>query len=181
MVEAYSAQDIVGVGGQEFFSESVGVANRWRNFFWRQTHGGSKCDNVWMLMGLCCSYRRSVLLELGGFDESYRTNGEDVDIGTRLNQSGFRLLYNPEIGVKHTRNDSLTSLFRMVGRHAFWQSRALRKNNESSSFLMKNDLRWLLITIGSSIKRHRSPKLLLLSPFCCLVALVARTYEKVSS
>jgi GT2 family glycosyltransferase len=40
-------------------------------------------------------YRRSILLEVGGFDEDYFCYVEDVDLGFRLRLAGYRCLYVP--------------------------------------------------------------------------------------
>jgi GT2 family glycosyltransferase len=40
-------------------------------------------------------YRRSALLEVGGFDEDYFCYVEDVDLGFRLRLAGYRCLYVP--------------------------------------------------------------------------------------
>lgn len=46
-------------------------------------------------------YRRSVLLELGGFDEDYFCYVEDVDLGFRLRLAGYRCLYVPQSVAHH--------------------------------------------------------------------------------
>ena len=46
-------------------------------------------------------YRRSVLLDIGGFDENYFCYAEDVDLGFRLRLAGFRCLYVPQSVAHH--------------------------------------------------------------------------------
>jgi GT2 family glycosyltransferase len=46
-------------------------------------------------------YRRDVLLEVSGFDESYFAYLEDVDLGFRLRLAGYRCLYVPDAVVRH--------------------------------------------------------------------------------
>jgi GT2 family glycosyltransferase len=50
------------------------------------------------------SVRREVLLEIGGFAESFplRVYGEDVDLGLRLRKRGYRILCNPQAVVLHS-------------------------------------------------------------------------------
>ncbi len=59
------------------------------------------------------SYRRQVLLEVGGFDESFgpRVWGEDADLKLRITRRGGVLLYVP-VWVVHLRDYSLRSLLR---------------------------------------------------------------------
>jgi GT2 family glycosyltransferase len=46
-------------------------------------------------------YRRSALLEVGGFDEGFFCYVEDVDLGFRLRLAGYRCLYVPKSVVNH--------------------------------------------------------------------------------
>lgn len=46
-------------------------------------------------------YRRSALLEVGGFDEDFFCYVEDVDLGFRLRLAGYRCLYVPKSVVHH--------------------------------------------------------------------------------
>ena len=46
-------------------------------------------------------YRRSALLEVGGFDEDFFCYVEDVDLGFRLRLAGYRCLYVPTSIVQH--------------------------------------------------------------------------------
>lgn len=47
------------------------------------------------------AYRRSALAAIGGFDESYGSYLEDVDVGIRLMLQGYRCVYVPEAIVFH--------------------------------------------------------------------------------
>jgi len=177
ILREFKKRNVSAVGGQEFFSDSGNIYDLWRNLFWRQTHGASKIENVWMLMGLCFSFRKNVLLGMGGFNEDYRTNGEDVDIGCRLKRKGLKQVYNPEIGVNHFRYDTFKSVLSMVYRHSFWQSRALRANGINPASQTKKAFRWLIICTGSSFIRHKNIRLILLSIVYCTIAIVGRYLE----
>ncbi len=108
-------KEIAGVGGQ---GKETGdsKADRWRQLTGGQGYGGRKIIGVPFLFGLCSSYRRSVLLEAGLFDTLFRTNGEDVDMGLRLNKMGRTLVYEPGARVVHYRRDTPWSLVKMVYR-----------------------------------------------------------------
>ena len=45
--------------------------------------------------------RRSVLEQLGGWDERFFLYGEDVDLSRRIRDAGWELLYVPEAAVRH--------------------------------------------------------------------------------
>jgi glycosyltransferase involved in cell wall biosynthesis len=62
------------------------------------------------------SYRRSLLVELGGFDESFGTsrggapNGEDADLGWRAAERGARCTFTAEARVQHPVSPSSLTL-----------------------------------------------------------------------
>lgn len=62
------------------------------------------------------SFRRHVLQELGGFDTGFpfRLGGDDLDLGLRVHDAGYRIRSNPEAEVNHARDtwDSFTAVFR---------------------------------------------------------------------
>jgi GT2 family glycosyltransferase len=177
----YTGKDIAGVGGQEFFTSPEKQIDLWRNLFWRQTHGDKRNQSTWMLMGLVSSYRKMILRKIGGFNENYKTHGEDVDIGLRLRKAGYRLVYLPEIGVYHRRSDSMRSLVSLVYQHSFWQSRAIRTNGINPSFQTIKAFKWLFVCIGSSVYKHRHPVLALISSICCMSAICGRIVELMSA
>jgi GT2 family glycosyltransferase len=54
----------------------------------------------WMLGGFLL-LRRSMLEELGGFDEGFRLYGEDIDLQYRARKAGWERWYVPEAVVRH--------------------------------------------------------------------------------
>ena len=122
LLNGYSAPQIGGVGGQGIEVNVRSLADRWRKAHASQSHGRAPKD-VPFLYGLCMSFRRKALHQIGGFDVAFRTNGEDMDIGLRLNAAGFRLRYLPDAKVYHQRTDDLDSLQRTM---EAWYSAAYR-------------------------------------------------------
>ena len=51
--------------------------------------------------------RKSLLLDLGGFDENFFLYGEDVDICYRIKQAGWKIMYLPQWTAKHLKGASL--------------------------------------------------------------------------
>jgi len=72
------------------------------------------------------AYRKQVLEEVGGFDESLWP-GEDVDLDLRIRRRGYRLLYNPAARVAHYRPRNYGGLARMVRRYGACQWPLIRK------------------------------------------------------
>lgn len=61
-------------------------------------------------------YRKQVLEQVGGFDESLFP-GEDLDLDLRLTAKGWQLLYNPAAAVYHFRPTGLFGFARMMERY----------------------------------------------------------------
>jgi GT2 family glycosyltransferase len=74
---------------------------------WRMDHGKEVSvlpENDCEIFSPCAAaamYRRSALLEVGGFDEDYFCYVEDVDLGFRMRLAGHRCLYVPKSIVHH--------------------------------------------------------------------------------
>lgn len=74
---------------------------------WRSGHGvvddvaqEHECE-IFSPCAAAAMYRRSALLDVGGFDEDYFCYVEDVDLGFRLRLAGHRCLYVPNSVVHH--------------------------------------------------------------------------------
>lgn len=91
--------------------------DQWRARFWTQDVGPRPLADAPMLVGACATYRIEALHDVCGFQESFRTNGEDVDVGRRLRAAGHRLRYDPALTVEHRRRDDARSLVELCYRH----------------------------------------------------------------
>ncbi len=108
LAEGYSDPDVAGVGGlvygpgQTHYQFDNGVID--------------KCgipdairppdkmigeDEITIFMGTNCSFRRSVLNEVGGFDPYFRYYHDESELCVRIVQAGHRLLYKREAFVIH--------------------------------------------------------------------------------
>jgi len=74
---------------------------------WRAGHGRPLRDEdlvereIFSPCAAAALYRRSALLEVGGFDEDFFCYFEDVDLGFRLRLAGYKCLYVPDAVVDH--------------------------------------------------------------------------------
>jgi len=81
--------------------DGVGDAYHLSGLVWRMGHGLSAPTSIEQsreIFSPCAAaalYRRSAVLEMGGFDEDYFCYVEDVDLGFRLRLAGYRCLYVP--------------------------------------------------------------------------------------
>ncbi len=87
--------------------DGAGDAYHVSGLVWRMGHGifasalqGSECE-IFSPCAAAALYRRSALLEVGGFDEDFFCYVEDVDLGFRLRLAGHRCLYVPLSVVHH--------------------------------------------------------------------------------
>ncbi len=87
--------------------DGAGDAYHVSGLVWRTAHGipasalqGSEYE-VFSSCAAAAMYRRSALLEVGGFDEDFFCYVEDVDLGFRLRLAGYRCLYVPKSVVHH--------------------------------------------------------------------------------
>lgn len=58
-------------------------------------------QNVPHLLGTNCSFRRSALLEIGGFDEEYEYFLDETDLCCRLNDAGYGIIQRDDAFVHH--------------------------------------------------------------------------------
>ena len=86
--------------------DGTGDAYHISGLAWRTAHGvpvstlgESECE-IFSPCAAAALYRRSALLEVGGFDEDFFCYSEDVDLGFRLRLAGCRCLYVP-LSVAH--------------------------------------------------------------------------------
>ena len=117
------------------------------------------------------SFRRDVLLRVGGFDETWplAIYGEDVDLGLRVNEAGFQIKCNRQAIVRH--NSSSVSSVRDVLRKKYHSGRAdYYLGRRHSDHLAAEYPGWaavglllFLVLIGKSLIA-RSPVPLLLLP-----------------
>jgi len=118
-----------GIGGRGIETNIRSVHDRWRAYHAKQDYGPRMHHNVPYLYGLCASYIRSTLLEVGGFDPFFPTNaGEDADLGYRLRRTGYRLHYTPDAIVYHQHSDTAETLKRVQYNWFFWSYLAKKRS-----------------------------------------------------
>ena len=57
--------------------------------------------NVSAVTAACALFRTEVFNEVGGFQEKYRINYNDVDLCLRLVEAGYRNVYLPQVSLIH--------------------------------------------------------------------------------
>jgi len=107
LVPHFKNAKVVMGGGKLVEAMQRRVADRWRAVHLRLHWGDSPLENPRFVFGANTMARRSVVLEAGGYDERLRTNYEDVDISTRLNERGWTTFYEPAALCRHLREDTV--------------------------------------------------------------------------
>ncbi len=72
------------------------------------------------------AFRRSLIEEIGPFDETLLTN-EDYEFNVRIRQAGGTIWLDPAIRSKYYARASLGALARQYWRYGFWKARMLRR------------------------------------------------------
>jgi glycosyltransferase involved in cell wall biosynthesis len=121
IVARYTSDDIGGVGGsydirnkESLLAECIHeeILQRHRRIPFETDFLGS--FNV--------SYRRKVLEEVGGFDNSFRNaSGEDNDLSYRVRKAGYKLIFDKSIKVGHYHQTKLFKYLKEQYRHGYWR------------------------------------------------------------
>jgi GT2 family glycosyltransferase len=77
--------------------------------------------NVSAVTGACLAIRKSVFEELGGFDESFPVNYNDVDLCLRARQAGYEVIVEPAALLRHFECQSRQAGVRLEERYLFEQ------------------------------------------------------------
>lgn len=120
ILKQYTSEKIVGVGGQAIESNIKNIYDQWRKLYLEPSRGNRKIDDVEYISGLCSSYRQKALEVAGGFNPLFRTNAEDFEMGLKLHEAGYRLVYTPEAKVYHQKTDDLKSLLKTGFNYTYW-------------------------------------------------------------
>jgi GT2 family glycosyltransferase len=163
LMAEFTQNDACGAGGRGIEAVQNNIYDRWRSLHASQGHGAQRLESCEHLFGLCMAYQRKALEAVGGFDTSFRTNGEDMDIGFRLNSMGQRLVYTPDALVYHQRKDNHASIRRMMYQWYYWAFIAKQKNGRNPWSLLVGTLRRLVWsdTLKDLLARQSVPLMLL--------------------
>jgi GT2 family glycosyltransferase len=75
--------------------------SQYRNLLHHYVHQ-TACEEASTFWSGCGAIRREIFLKMGGFDENYsRPAIEDIELGYRLKQEGYRIVLDKSLQVKH--------------------------------------------------------------------------------
>jgi glycosyltransferase involved in cell wall biosynthesis len=121
ILEIYTSEGIGGVGGSYYILNSDSLLACCIHEEIIERHSRSPRE-VNYLGGFNVSYRRHVLEELAGFDESYSdASGEDNDMAYKVIRNGYKLIFDKDIYVGHHHPDKLFGYLKNQAKHGFWR------------------------------------------------------------
>jgi GT2 family glycosyltransferase len=100
-------------GSYDSQPRETGVVSQYKNLLHHFVHqnGNPEASTFW---AGCGAIRRSVFEEIGGFDEKRfaRASIEDIELGYRLRQSGYRILLDKSLHCTHLKRWDLRTLIK---------------------------------------------------------------------
>lgn len=154
-----------------------GIVSPYRNLLHHYVHQQGNFVNdarpVHTFWTGCGAIRRSVFLEIGGFDPSlYRRPAiEDIELGYRLSRSGHRILLCRDIQATHLKRWTLRSVIRtdIFCRGVPWMLLMMRSNTAENDLNVSQSQRASVAAVGMAFA---TLPLLLKSPLGILLPLI---------
>ncbi|HEY2055037.1 MAG TPA: glycosyltransferase [Solirubrobacterales bacterium] len=114
-------------------------------------------DEAEHVPGCNMAFRKDVLVSVGGFDERFRTAGDDVDLCWRLQKAGHRLGFSAGAMVMHRRRDSVRRYLRQ--QYGYGKAEALLERKWPGRYNRVGASRWsgrIYEAPGATTGRRRS-------------------------
>jgi len=113
-------EKVAGAGGRLVEGVRETLADRWRCAHMLQEWGTERIENPLFLFGCNNVFRKSAVLDVGGYNEAMRTNGEDAEVSRHLKAKGWRIIYDPLARATHLRHDTVSSVLNAYWRWTFY-------------------------------------------------------------
>jgi glycogen(starch) synthase len=156
--QGFLASEVAAVGGYirdhtgVTFQSRALVCNRFGEGFDNETPPENVgAEKFFSLTGTNCSFRRDVLVEIGGFDEEYAYFLDETDVILRIIDAGYKVVYIPHAEVHHKYADSHLRDTRRVPREIYTSAKS------KAYFCFKNALSSTPIdAVFSHLESYRS-------------------------
>ena len=128
---------IIGVGGKNIppqnadnFVKAIGIALDNYIGSFNSSHGRQFPEERYILSpsNLNVLYQKQPLIDIGGYDETLKSEAEDADINYRLTIEGYRFMYIPESYVWHKMRPTPSSWFKNMFRYGKGRARLLKRH-----------------------------------------------------
>ena len=96
---------------------SDNIYNKWRSIHLIQNWGDKSFRNPPFIFGCNSILKKKIWLEVGGYDETLKTNGEDINFCKKLSENKLVTFYDSATFCYHLREDDLSSLSKRYWRY----------------------------------------------------------------
>ena len=150
--------------------------SQYKNLFHHFIHQQAN-ENSGTFWSGCGAIRREIFLEIGGFDtlKYPRPSIEDIDLGRRLSNKGYKILINKSVQVKHLKRWTLTSLIKtdVFDRGIPWTQLVIADRKMPNELNLESSQRWSALLIGILLTTMTTsaffyPQVILLPIILCL-------------
>jgi len=127
MVRPFDQNEIAGVQGR-YKSRQKEIIARLIQLEIEQRYKKMAKDKFIDFIGTySAGYKKSVFLKLKGFDTSFPiASGEDTDFSFRVNEAGYKMVFNQDAIIFHTHPSSLKKYVRIKFFRAFWRMKVYK-------------------------------------------------------
>ncbi len=118
--------------------------SQYKNLFHHYTHQTSN-ENASTFWGACGAIRKDIFIALGGYDENYsQPSIEDIELGYRIVNAGYKILLYKKLQVKHYKKWSFSSIIKtdFFNRAIPWTKLMFRHNRFLNDLNLKNPTRF---------------------------------------
>ena len=158
---------LAGIGGMLIEAFTDTVPDAWRAAHRAQHWGDARQYPSPLLFGANTVFRREALEAVGGYDEQFRTNTEDVEVERRLRAQGYEVAYEPTMKAHHMRRDTISSLLHTRWNYEFWYRESTGMFADVSSLISRlPELLNAAIVLFAEDERQAQKKFLYLDVLC---------------
>ena len=109
------------IGGKLIDKYIKEPANHWRSYYLKQNWGDRQINNPQFIFGANFLLNKKKIKNLNiRYDETFRTNGEDVNFSKVLKSKNCNLYYEPRALCYHYQFDDITSLSKRYWRYSYY-------------------------------------------------------------
>ena len=101
-------------------------------------------------------FPREAFEEVGTFDESFPLYGEELDMGARLREAGWSILFTPEVEILHEGAVSTGRSRRMLVMHSMSIYRYYRKHRATGWRRLTLPLAWIVLRLRAELEWMRA-------------------------
>ncbi len=129
MVKPFEASNIAGVQGTYRTRQRKPIARLVQLEIEKNHEKMAKEQSIDIMATYSAAYKRSIFLELHGFDTSFPiASGEDTDFSFRVNEAGHKMVFNPRAIVFHRHPSSLKQYLRVKFFRAYWRTKVYKRH-----------------------------------------------------